>query len=372
MRISCFALILLLGAQPTAANAQQQPVTGSWTARFLPGRTQLQLSVQFEDSRDGMGSSTYGFRVEESDLKNRTRSADPGGYTRVSFTLEREAGTFTFEGRSDDSRGSGWFRFAPSVSYVRQMAGLGFQDLAPKPLFVFAVQDLTIAKVKQLKTLVADPLSTATLVRMSNHGASADYVRDLAAAGFRGLTSSAIVRAADHGVSSEFIKSMRDEGFHLDLEQMTRAVDHGVSAELAREMRSAGYKLSIEELIDAVNHGVSTDFIDEMNALGYRLPLDELIQARNHGVDAPFIRKLNELGYKGLPLHSISRLVDHGVSASFIREVRGLGYKDLTPEELSRLRDHGVSIGFIRRMNEANRSNLSVNQLIRLRDRGDE
>src|SRR5437016_5043022 len=119
MRLNALTLLMLL--VPAAATAQQEPVTGSWTARFRPDRANIQLAVQFDDSRSNYGSSTYGFTVDAAELKNLSRTNDASGFTRVAFSLIREAGTLTFEGRGDDARGSGWFRFEPSQAYVRQM-----------------------------------------------------------------------------------------------------------------------------------------------------------------------------------------------------------------------------------------------------------
>src|ERR1041385_6503941 len=109
MRHTLLSIALLAGLAGPGVAQQQEQVTGSWTARFRPDRVNLQLSVQFDEPR--FSSSNYGITAEASERKHRAATSDRGGYTRVSFTLEREAGTFTFEGRGDDTRGSGWFRF---------------------------------------------------------------------------------------------------------------------------------------------------------------------------------------------------------------------------------------------------------------------
>jgi hypothetical protein len=372
---------LLAGSSVTLGKAQQQePITGSWNARFTPERVTLQLSVQFDGTRSvrdddtRSGSSTYSFRVRPEEIRNRTRNADPGGAARTSFQIVREAGAFIFEGREDERRGSGWFRFEPSAAYIAQMRSLGFTDLAGKPVFVFGVQDLTLARVRQLKTLVADPLDTPTLVRMSDHGADAEYVSALATLGYRGLGARALVRAVDHGVTPEYIREMRGEGHQLTLDELVRAVDHGVDAEFARDMKRLGSDaaLTIEELVRARDHGVSSDFVEEMRALGYRVGMDQLIRARDHGVDVSFVKKLAEAGYKDVPLQSLVRLRDHGVTPAFVRDMSALGYTSLRPEDLTRLRDHGVTPGFIRRMREAGYKDLTIDRLIRLRQRGED
>ena len=325
------AAVLLL-----TASAAAQQLDGSFTLRANDSRDnddRVQLNLQYQD-----GHSNYGRSFERSAFSDISRSGD-----RITFSLRRDPGTFKFEGRGTMDRAAGWYDFVPSPTFGPELERLGFKGVNPRALFVFALDDLTIVKVKTLRGLVANELDTDELVQLINHGAGIKYIQAMTDVGFKKLSSEEYRRARDHGVSEQFVREMADLGFKPSFEDLIRARDHGVSADYVRAMRDAGYKLQLEELVRARDHGVSTEFMRRMSALGYdKLPLDEYV-----------------------------RLRDHGVTPDFVESMRAEGYKNLSADELVRLRDHGVSASYVRRVRELFKGTPSVEQIIRLRSRGD-
>ena len=321
-------VVALLLTAPLSA----QQLDGSFTLRASDKDDRVNLNLQYEDGR-----SNYGRTVERSVFSNVTRSGD-----RITFTLRREPGSFTFEGKGSMDRASGWYDFAPSQNFRQDLERLGFRDIDARDLFVFALDDLTVARVKQLQQLVSNSLDTDELVQLINHGAGFKYIQSMTDMGFKNLRSDEYRRARDHGVSADFAREMADLGMKLQLEELIRTRDHGVTPEYIRAMRNAGYKLQLEELVRARDHGVTTDFMRRMSALGYdKLPLDEYVRMR-----------------------------DHGVTPDFVESLRTLGYTSLSPNELVRLRDHGVSANYIQRVKETLKDKPTVEELIRMRDRG--
>ena len=102
------------------------------------------------------------------------------------------------------------------------MEKLGYRELEPRALFVLALDDLTVAKVKQLEQLVSNKLDTGELVRLINHGAGHKYIQAMTDLGFKKLTSDEYRRARDHGVSESFVREMADLGMKLSLEELIR------------------------------------------------------------------------------------------------------------------------------------------------------
>ena len=197
-----FALLLACAALPAAATAQET-VEGTFTARFEAGRVHLNLQTDLDRERNRSRSdwSNYGRTIELASVGTIDRSSG-----RVRFTLRREAGTFSFDGRGNSSRTSGDFTFTPSQSFAQAMGRLGYNDLTGSNLFVFALEDVTVAGARQLQQQVSDELNTTQLVRMINHGAGPRYVRDMTDAGFRRLDSGDYVKARDHGVDADFAR----------------------------------------------------------------------------------------------------------------------------------------------------------------------
>lgn len=180
--------------------APQEPLTGSWSAQFREEKVHLNLSLE---AGPGRGFSNWGRTWALSEFSEMVRPMQGRG--DMSFELRREAGTFVFGGRGDAASGSGWFELRPSAAYVRELARMGFGDLQPKDLFVLAVSGLRVADVRRFEELTSDDLTTATLVRMLNHGVSIEFAQGLADLGFTGLSASQLTRTRDHGVTPRYI-----------------------------------------------------------------------------------------------------------------------------------------------------------------------
>lgn len=324
-------LLLLFVALSVAPAAAQQE--GAFTLRSSDKDDRLHLNLMYDDGR-----SNYGRTVDRSAFTDVVRNGD-----RITFTMRREPGTLTFDGRGTLDRASGWYGFAPNQSFRSELEKLGYRDIEPPSLFVFALDDLTVVKVRQLQQLVSNTLDTSELIRLINHGAGYTYIQGMTNLGFKNLSSDDYRRARDHGVSESFVREMADLGMKLPLEELIRTRDHGVNPEYVRAMRNAGFNVSHQDLV----------------------------RARDHGVNAEFLRRMRELGYDGVSLDEYIRMRDHGVTPDFIQSFRDLGYVNLTPSELVRLRDHGVSVSFVRRIKELLKESPSVEQLVRMRSRGD-
>jgi hypothetical protein len=329
MRILLVPILVAAFAVPAAAQLE-----GAFTLSTgdRSNGTRLQLNLVYND-----GHSNYGRRVERSALTDVVRTGD-----RITFALRREPGTFAFEGHGSLDRASGWYGFTGNQEFRQQMETLGFRDLEPQALFVFALDDLTVARVRQLQQLVSNRLDTAELVEMINHGAGFTYVQAMTELGFRNLTSNEYRRARDHGVSESYVREMADLGFKLSLDDLIRTRDHGVTAEYVREMRSAGFQVSHDALVRARDHGVSAEFLRRMRGFGYdKLSLDEYIRLRDHGVTPEYVQAMRDLGYTNLTAGDLVRMQDHGVTANFARRMKELLKESPSAEQLIRLRSHG-------------------------------
>jgi hypothetical protein len=321
------SLVMSLGA-PAAAQ-----LDGAFTLRQSEdGR--LQLNFTYQDGR-----SNWGRPFDRSALADVSQQGE-----KVTFAMRRPAGSFAFEGRGTIERAAGWYVFTPSAEFRREMEKMGFTGLEDKHLFVFALDDLSAAGVRQLQGLLADRIDSEGLVRLINHGAGLRYVQEMTDAGFVKLTSDEYRRARDHGVSAQYAKEM---------------------------MQQFGIKPSLPELVRLRDHGVSLSFVREMKEAGFDVGLEDLVRARDHGVNPEFVSRMTALGYGGLELSEYIRMRDHGVSPQYVEELRSAGLDKVPARELTRLRDHGISANYVKRMRELFKEPPTAEQIIRLRTRGD-
>lgn len=356
MSFVLLALTILLSTAPIAAQTN-----GAFTLRQTSRDGRVNLNFQYED-----GHSNYGRTFERSAFSDVKQTGD-----RITFALRRAPGVFTFEGRGSMERAAGFYDFAPSADFQREIERIGFRGVDDKALFVFALDDLTVDKIKQLQGLLSDQIDTEQLVRLINHGAGLAYVQSMTSAGFGKMSSEEYRRARDHGVTADYAREMAALGGKLSLEELVRTRDHGVTTDYAKAMRDAGYELGIEDLVRARDHGVTADYVKGMRAAGHKVDIEELVRARDHGVTTDFIRRMGELGYGGLALDEYVRMRDHGVSPEFVESMRDAGLTKVPARDLVKLRDHGISASYVRRAKEIFKETPTVDQIIRLRTRGD-
>ncbi len=118
MRFMPLVVVLLTG--PIAA----QQLDGSFTLRASDRDDRVNVNLQYEDGR-----SNYGRMVDRLAFSNVTRSGD-----RITFTLRREPGSFSFEGKGSMERASGWYDFSPSQTFRQELERLGFRDVEARDL----------------------------------------------------------------------------------------------------------------------------------------------------------------------------------------------------------------------------------------------
>lgn len=184
---------------------------------------------------------------------------------------------------------------------VEQMAVRAAEDMLRDPA-VSLPAPLALAQSDR-------PLPPETLMQMRIHGVDADYIRDMASAGFSRLTAEQLVAMRIQGVSPQKMRELTELGYGgLSTRDLVSASVHGVSPSYIRSLADAGYRgLSIEELTAMRIHGVSAAFARDMAAAGFtRLSPEQLMSLRMHGVTGEYIRDMAAAGYRLDPKQAIN------------------------------------------------------------------
>ena len=299
------------------ASAGDAALTGTWTAEPATGKAAaapgplVQLSLSRR--RGTNGSSQHSNPVALAELRGLTADQMSADASSVSFTLERDAGRFAFDGTFRRGEGAGHFTFTARPEFVTAMRGLGYV-LDDEKLYSMGVLDV-----------------------------SREFVRQLDALGYSRLELDDLLSLRIHGADPAFIREVKGLGY-----------DH----------------LPVDELVSFRIHGATPDFIRQMQSLGYRrLSADDLVSLRIHGASPDFVRQLRELGYDRVSAEDLVSMRIHGVSPEFIKELKSLGYDHVAVEELVSMRIHGVSPEFVRRV-QASRGAVSIDRLVEMRIHG--
>ena len=223
------------------------------------------------------------------------------------FRLERDAGTFTFEGTFRAGRGSGDFRFVPDSRYPERVRALGVpldagQRNVSRRLYDLALFDVSLDFIRSMQAVGCDePLDRYVEFRI--FAVDPAYVRDMESVGFAHLTGSKLVETKIHGATPDDIREMRAQGKDLPLDGYIESRIFQITPEFAAEIAKAGYPdLTHERLVEFRIQGVTPAYIADLRELGYtRLPAAKLVEMRIQGVTPEFIRRVEKAGHHHVP-----------------------------------------------------------------------
>jgi beta-lactamase regulating signal transducer with metallopeptidase domain len=312
--------------------------------------------------------SNNGREVPLSSLQGLSASASGP----VTFTLKRDAGTFSFEGTVRNGSGAGAYTFTPSAAFADALEKRGIGRPTAGQQHEMAKSDVSLALLDDLTAQGYEKPTIEDLVRAGQHGVDPDFVHGMGQLGYHVGTVAALINMRDHGVSPDYVQGLMAQGIpKLSADELVRARDHGVDPTYVKAMREAGYgSVGIDGLVNARDHGVDPEYVKAMGAFGYsKLPLQDLINARDHGISAEYIKGMADLGFTSLPIDALINARDHGITPDYTRTLRDLGYR-LEIQDLVRARDHGVTPDYVKELKSLGYDQLTIDDLIKLRDHG--
>ncbi|QIL02511.1 M56 family metallopeptidase [Sphingomonas sinipercae] len=101
-------------------------------------------------------------------------------------------------------------------------------------------------------------VSDDELIDLKALGVNSNYIRDLAAAGFKNLNADSITDARGAGLTGQYVREIAKAGYaNLSLDELTEMRAVGVTAAYIRKLRAAGYSgLSVDKLVELRAVGV--------------------------------------------------------------------------------------------------------------------
>ena len=163
-----------------AVTAQADDTTGTWTIQDVQVANRVLFSLQVTGGGKGNFQSSSEFDMSQVQGLTAAQMASSTG-TVVRFDIMREAGTFICEGYFKAGNGAGTFVFKPSLSFVSQMATLGFADVAEDKLFSMAVHDIGMRYAAEIQAMGLKVPTASKLIAMKIHGVTPGYVRKMQA-----------------------------------------------------------------------------------------------------------------------------------------------------------------------------------------------
>ena len=326
---------------PAQNKSQSAPrMAGTWELRPWTDNSSI-TSVHLRMT-DGNSSNGHSFQLSALEGMSADTLTSAGA-SDVHFTLKRDAGTFTFDGRCANRACAGTFAYVASATFAGELAKRGIARPTELQQYEMARNDVQLALVDELKSQGYATPTIDDLVRAGQHGVTFDYVRDFGALGYKVGQVAALVNMRDHGVTPDETRALGALGLtKLSADELVRVRDHGVTSDYIKAVQELGYRsLTVDQLVTARDHGVTPDFVRGIRGFGYNdVTLEGLILARDHGVDPTYIKSMTDVGYGKQTLEMYIRMRDHGVTADWARRVTSSGGR-LDADELIRRRDRG-------------------------------
>jgi hypothetical protein len=297
-----------------AGASETQPRNGTWKINnWIPGDSvHLTLKQRTLTSR-----WEYSENQPLADLKGLTKAQLRSASADVKFTMARDAGSFVFEGSVNLGIGSGTFSFVPDATFASKLAALGYDAITPETQFAMALRGMTIAFAEGVRGAgLSGDITSNDLVRFVDHGVDLQMLREIAAAGYTGLSGDDVVSFRDHGVNGAYLRGLKSSGYpQFFAADIVRMHDHGVDPAYVTGLKDSGYTT---------------------------LEADDIIRLRDHGVDNRFVSGVVRAGYGHISVEELIRLRDHGVDSEYMQRIQSAGFGTLTVEQIVKLRDHGV------------------------------
>ena len=219
------SVVLLISLAAAECNDKAR---GTWSAE--PSRENASL-LQFRFTCSGENGGVDR-PLSAGDLKGLDPASIQGSHIQVKFRLEREAGTFQFEGTFNAGIGYGEFTFAANRQFLADLKQMGFSDAESKS-FVLATIDVTRAYIKELRDLGFHPdLDKVIAGRIFN--VDREQVEGLKAVGVSNPSLDDLVQYRIFHVTPEYIRQTRAAFPGIELDKLVAMRIHQVTPRSSR------------------------------------------------------------------------------------------------------------------------------------------
>jgi hypothetical protein len=222
---------LVLGAGLClAARAAEDapPLTGTWSLNNWTPGDGVRLTLNYRKARTRW---EWGSGQPIADLHGLTSDQLHAPHASVAFTLQRDAGTFTFEGTLLLGIGRGDYRFVSDPTYAAKLSALGYGPIGDDAvsIMLMAVRDVSLEFAAEVKSSGLEEVEVSDLVRLQDHGIDGAYLRALKTSGASDLSSAEVIKLHDHGVRPDYVARIHSAGYgDLTVDQIIKLHDHGV------------------------------------------------------------------------------------------------------------------------------------------------
>ena len=249
-------------------------------------------------------------------------------------------------------------------SYIEEMKSVGFDHLDVDELVSLKIQGVTAEYVKQIRAAGFNP-GVEEIVGMKIQGVTPEYIKSIRDAGYT-PNADEIVGMKIQGVTPEYIKQMRDLGFKPDLEQIVGMKIQGVTPEYVKKIRDLGYKPDAEHIVGMKIQGVTPEYVQQIRSAGFQPDEEQIVGMKIQGVTTEYIKEMRDLGFQP-DAEQIVGMKIQGVTPEYVKALAAEGYK-LNAEQVTGAKIMGITPEFIQKAKSHGFKDLTIDKLIQLKN----
>ena len=168
----------------------------------------------------------------------------------IDARMKAEPGEMRCAGKVHDGALQGAYSFTPNADFIRQMEAMGFADQNSDRLQGYAMLDITIAWVKDLKDAHVTEMTSDNLMGLRALKVDAAYVHAMAADGYPELGAQKLTSMKAVGVTPEKVHAVRAMGYSPTEEELIQMSVFKIDAPFVERMKARGFKdLTISQLV---------------------------------------------------------------------------------------------------------------------------
>jgi hypothetical protein len=153
-----------------------------------------------------------------------------------------EAGEIRCVGKVHDGALHGTYSFTPDAHFAKRMEAMGFDDQTPDRLEGYAMLDVTIGWVQEMKEAHVSGMTSSNIMGLRALKVDAAYVHGMSAAGYPELRADKLTGMKAVGVSLEKVQAVRAMGFNPTQEELIQMSVFKIDAPFVQRMKDRGFK----------------------------------------------------------------------------------------------------------------------------------
>ena len=179
-------------------NVLMSQAKGLWFATIKEDKVQIEFKSDDYIDRNYRWSNSTTFNLNEFSTLPKDRKAD--------FTVVREAGVITFNGKFDDDQGFGRFKFTPDKEYTKFLEFKGIDNMKDEEYISFFMMDVKRSYIQFLNDNGFKNLSKNQIISMSAFKIDGEYINYWKKIGYSEITASNLVSLKSMKIDSAYAK----------------------------------------------------------------------------------------------------------------------------------------------------------------------